>query len=159
MRARMLTRGLRVDRWSRFGPTRNLTDSDYKTKKADTRSTAEGKEMLTWTHGRRKARPWDRSRHNLICVSPTSQFTPNNYHTMILLINTGRYDAQRYAVNTVTPICSFLFDFTPARQEGSASGKTYPGEEQAGRNMKLEVIDYLSTAGGPKSKPSTAESQ
>lgn len=117
MRARKLTRGLQVDRWSRFGPTGKLTDSDYKTKKADTRSTVEGKETLTWTHGRRKARPYDRSMHNLICVSPTSQFTPNNYHDMIWLINTCRYDTLRYMVYTVTadwPIYSFLFNFTPA---------------------------------------------
>lgn len=39
------------------------------------------------------------------------------------------------------------------------SGKTYSGEEWAGGNMKLEVIDYLSTAGRPKSKPSTVESE
>lgn len=120
MRARKLTRGLQVDRWSRFGPTGKLTDSDYKTKKADTRSTVEGKETLTWTHGRRKARPYDRSMHNLICVSPTSQFTPNNYHDMIWLINTCRYDTLRYMVYTVTadwPIYSFLFNFTPARVE------------------------------------------
>lgn len=39
------------------------------------------------------------------------------------------------------------------------SEKTYSGEEWAGRNMKLEVIDYLSTAGRPKSKPSTVKSE
>lgn len=39
------------------------------------------------------------------------------------------------------------------------SGNTYSGEEWAGGNMKLEVIDYLSTAGRPKSKPSTVESE
>lgn len=31
--------------------------------------------------------------------------------------------------------------------------KTYSGEEWAGRNMKLEVIDYLSTQAGLKASP------
>lgn len=36
---------------------------------------------------------------------------------------------------------------------------TYSRGKWAGRNMKLAQIDYLSTTGRPKSKPSTVEGE